>query len=213
MVCKKYYVSTGFDLALVHLRVPALAPHFNPYFALRLAWESQSECWTDECIKQALTQPFREITPADVSDLEPQISGSLYSLHAQCFRHRMSLVSFVPEVIHDPSCGQQGQCSRNWKSAFSSAMMFFVSTRKHFSGREVYQKLSAIEIPNLRDLCRALTFSDIETRGVLWREEQFIRTAEKEIKTHIMTYRPASPRPKPRYIHDPNSVDTPMASV
>lgn len=202
-VSNKYCIKNGMDQAssLLKQGISGIGEtQFNPYYALRLAWEFNLEDWYEDTIRTILNNPFFELTTQDVRDIEPKITAIVLSVRMRCHRHRLDLIPYTPEMVHDPSCRDQAACASDWRTAYSSATFVFAQTRKYYSGREVYQELNSMEIPSIREDCRRLTLDEIESKGVLWREEHFIEKAFDAIKSVLVNERPYLPRPNPRYI-------------
>lgn len=181
---------------------------FNPYYSLRLAWEFMNESWIEESIKRCMslnTQPygFLRFEKADIEDLGPTITTYFINFQEKCQRHRMGIISFYPDIIHDSTVcppNEHKTCAQNWKKTFSGTMILFVSIQKYFTGREIYDKLCFSEIEGMKDECRRRTLASIEARGVLWKEEEFVRVAVEKIKGFMLMERPKGPRPRPRYV-------------
>lgn len=198
-ISTKYCIQAGLEQAIDALKNPTGPTRFEPCFKLRLAWEYSVESWYEECILDILALPPMEIRKEDVDDLESAISAAIITVRARIARHRLELIPFIPDVIHDADCSDRGRCSKDWTSCYSFAMLYFAHTRRFYTGREVYQKLKKIEPPSLYEGCRRLTIEDIENRGVLWKEETFIRAGVEAIKQILGSTRPRTLRPNPRF--------------
>jgi hypothetical protein len=190
----------GMDQALYRLRHPEGDLRFHPVFKLRLAWEFSVESWYEECIRDVLAIPFIELCAEDYRDLEPKLTEIILAIRARCHRHRLELVPYLPDALHHTTCADRGRCVRDWQIAYSAAMLFFTHTRTFYTGREVFQKLSVVEIPSFNAECRRLTIAEMENTGILWCEEAFIQKGSEVIKTFLMSERPCSHRPEPRFI-------------
>lgn len=159
------------------------------------------EGWYEECILDILALPPMELTSNDVSDLDPDIFAAFLAVRARVSRHRLELIPFIPDAIHDMSCTDRGRCSRDWTSAYSHAMLYFAHTRRFYTGREVFDKLKRIETSAIYEDCRRLTIQEVESKGVLWKEETFIRAGADNIKMLLTTTRPKTTRPSPRFFN------------
>lgn len=197
--CTKYVIQDGIDAAVKYLNDPPEGP-FKPAFKLRLAWQFRIREWFDSCITELLTHPWDELSPSDYSDLGSDIVYAIVATHKRCLRHRSGLIPYLPEVVHSDECTDRGNCNKNWTLAFSSAMLFYTNTRKYYTGREVYERFVAANIPNLNPRCRDLTLTRIQETGVLWKEEHFIQKALANIKERLESTNPPHPRPPPRYL-------------
>ena len=186
--------------ALTHLKESVNGQQLNPYNLLRLVWEFDIVEWYEECILDILHNPFLELTTLDVCEMEPKITAIILTARMKCHRHRLELIPYLPGVIHDPRCQDHASCARDWKTAYSGAMLFFTQTLKFISGRDVFRKLSSVQIPSLGTECRRLTLDEINSTGTLWKEEYFIEEAVVAIKSVLRTERPSSPRPEPRFL-------------
>lgn len=201
-ISKKYTIRIGFDQAFDFLRYPSLhiTQHLAPVNKLRLAWEFELEDWYDECIRDLFAIPFVELSEEDIAELEPVLVRLVYNVRGKVHRHRLELVPYLPEAIHHRSCPDCGRCVRDWQNAYSQAMLFFAHTRKFFSGREVFTKISQVDIPSFHKECRTLTLTDLESKELLWREELLIANGVEVIKSVIKSRRPSLPRPEPRFL-------------
>lgn len=192
----------GTEQAIHYLMVKKHENRFNPIFKLRLVWHFSLEKWYDDAIKDALFFPFPALTAEVLNDLEPKLAEIIVTLRDRFIRHRLDLITHVHEVKHDSSCEDAFDCAKDWRVAYSSAMLFLGQTRKFFTGREVFRKLEALAIPSMNALCRDHTLNEMESKGFLWKDEQFIQAASEAIKTTLLNERPKQNLPEPRFISD-----------
>jgi hypothetical protein len=190
----------GVNQAIHRLQHPEGDQRFHPVFKLRLAWEFSIETWYEECISDVLAIPFIELSASDYRDLEPNLTEIIWTIRMRCLRHRQELIPYLPDALHHTNCTDRGHCVRDWQTAYSAAMLFFAHTRTFYTGREVFQKLSSVEIPSFNPDCRRLTITELESTGILWREESFIQKGAELIKSFLTSNRPQLPRPEPRII-------------
>lgn len=199
-ISTKYCIKDGIQQALYHLRAPKGGDQFCPIFKLRLAWQFLAEDWYDECIRDVLKPPYKDLTAEDLSDLECDLASVILRIRSRCSRHRLELVPYTAEVFHHVTCPDQGICAKNWRRAFSAGMLFYTHTVKFYTGRDIFTMIKKVEIPGLQSECRRLTMEELETKGVLWREEVFAQRGVEEVKKLLLNSRPTCPRPKPRFI-------------
>lgn len=179
----------------------------HPASMLRLGWHYNVFIWFKPCIQELLAPYFKELGPLDMDDLESDILSIISQTRVRILKHRFELIMYCPDAMHVPDCHNRGACVKNWQLAFSSAMLFFAHTRKVFSGREVFEKLSSVDIPNFNPGCRRLTLDTLEVNGVLWREEAFRDLAIDAITNVLKCKRPKTPCPPRRFITSPTSDD------
>lgn len=198
-ISSKYCIQAGVEQAISALKFPSGPNRFEPCYKLRIAWEYSINDWLEDCILDVLALPPVDISEPDFSDLEAAISSAIMTVRQRIARHRLELIPFIPDVIHATTCIDRGRCSKDWITSYQFAMLYFAHTRRFYTGREVYDKLKKMEPPALYEGCRHLTLADIETRGVLWKEETFIRAGTEAIKKILLSTRPRSSRPSPRF--------------
>lgn len=201
-VSLKYCIDMGVDQSVHNLLVKKQECRFNPIYKLRMVWQFQLEKWYDDSITDVLQLPFTSLTAHDISDLGPKLTEVFIALRERFVRHRIELMTHVQEVKHDSACLDNADCAKEWRVAYSKAMLFFGQTRKYLSGREVIKKLDAIFVPNLNAYCREHTFETIFEKGFLWQDEEFISTTASAIKKFISIHRPQEPLPEPRFQSD-----------
>jgi len=199
-VSSKYCVKGGVKDALLNLQNLEDGKALHPVFRLRLAWQYELDFLYDSAIRDVLSLPFAELTVEDIQDLEPRLLTILLAIRDRCHRHRMELVPYVPNATHDATCTDNKQCEKDWRIAYSMSMLLFTHSRKYYTGREVFHKLSTLEIPSLLKICRRLTFTTLEVNRVLWREEVIIEKGHEAIRNVLLSQRPVTPRPEPRFI-------------
>lgn len=209
-ISSKYFVPVGIEQAADYLKHPIDGKQLTPFFRLRLAWEFRLESWYKDCIREVLQFPFLDITADDISIMEPKVIEAIFGVRARCQRHRMELIPYVRDAIHDSSCQDRVRCSKAWQSAYSSAMLLFAQIRKFHTGREVFQKLFKVEIPHFFENCRQLTLNELESKGILWREETIVERGCEAIAKILSSERPRYPLPEPQfYSGDPPRSTTP----
>lgn len=198
-ISSKYCIQAGIEQSLSALMKPSGTLRFEPCFKLRLAWEYMIEDWYEECLLDILALPPMELRVDDMNDVEAEVFAALLATRTRVARHPLELIPFIPDAAHDLSCTDRGRCSRDWTSAYSHAMLYFAHTRRFYTGREVFDKLKKIEPPVIYEDCRRLSIQEVENKGVLWKEETFIRAGTENIKKLLKSARPKSARPIPRF--------------
>lgn len=200
-ISSKYVIAGGVEEAFDVLKIPQNSSRLNPVYKLRLAWEYSLEKWYDECINDVLQ--YMDLSPEDIRDLEPKLTSLVLCIRDRCQRHRHELVPYLPNTIHHPTCTNNAACITNWQVAFSSAMMFYIHTSKRYTGRDVFTKLQKVDIPDFHPECRRLTMAELESNGILWKEEEFLQKGASAFKSTLISTRPSFPRPEPRFIVNP----------
>lgn len=192
----------GIEQAVHSLLVKKHDCKFNSIYKLRMVWQFKLEKWYDDSIDDVLQMPFTALTSHDISDLGPKLTEILITLRDRIIRHRIELMTHVQEAKHDSTCAENVSCEKEWKVAYSKAMLFFGQTRKYLSGREIFKKLDSVHVPNLNAYCREHTFDVLYGKGFLWQDEEFITTTAAAIKKFISTQTPLGPLPEPRFLGD-----------
>jgi len=119
------------------------------------------------------------------------ICSAIVAIHARVRRHRLELITHIPEVVHHHSCTERGHCSKDWIVGYSAVMMLFAHTQVFYTGRMIFEKMKRVVLPSLSDQCRRLTFDDLSEKGSLWGEESIINSGVKTIKSLLRDTRPS----------------------
>lgn len=195
----KYQFTMGITEAWDNIVAPSETP-FHPVYKIRIAWLYSLTEHYESCARDLLDLPPLELSRLDYRDLGPEITDICIQTRLRIQSHRIRQITHIPNCAHDRLCLDNNRCQMDWGYGYSIVTLFFAHTARFFSGREVFEKLSTLEIPGLFSGCRQASLEQLKVKGTLWKEETFVEEGVDVICAFMRNHQATNFRPEPRFL-------------
>jgi hypothetical protein len=170
----KYLVKSGRDAAIQAL--PTFSP--RPSQTLKIAITFHIVEWYEPAARSLIGCHHQEMNEDDFRFTPPEVMQLIWKCRHEIQQHHSALACRPYPVSHDGACCPNDydmlSCQGPWDIAWKAVMLFLIRPDHPESGRDVFRRLSGMEIPGMRPNCRAYTLESLESKGSLWKGEDIL---------------------------------------
>ncbi|KZT19151.1 hypothetical protein NEOLEDRAFT_1152119 [Neolentinus lepideus HHB14362 ss-1] len=187
-----YQIAEAREYAIQTLNV---RPDFRPALRLSLTRHNRILQWIEPAVHQLFKSSLADLSDIDAHLIGPEILLEVARTQAKIDLHRKHLALSPPKVVHSTYlCDDPKECSRAWNAAWwgehdrPGVAKALLQPQKPIPGREIGERLQAINVSGMTFSCKALTLQHLRQPLIMERlaaEDKLINAVVDSLYKHL----------------------------